>query len=200
MLQVQVWAREMFQPLASPVIFPLFRLAALEEKRKLSIFCHSHETSIGGLMVSNALDWTASYGELECSLDMWITQNVSKTWSTLKIQMTTTRLDVFSMCRRVRWYTQNVPLPSTEMGNKQAGQGQSEGEEEASSSSSSSAPRAPVAPYLDQNGEEGEEEVELPPPMKPISEPILVTSAGASGGSDESQGKRGLQNVSSTVA
>nr|CAD7398872.1 unnamed protein product [Timema poppensis] len=84
-------------------------------------------------------------------------------------------------------------LPSTEMGNKQAGQGQSEGEEEASSSSSSSAPRAPVAPvapYLDQNGEEGEEEVELPPPMKPISEPILVTSAGASGGSDESQGKR----------
>nr|CAD7197370.1 unnamed protein product [Timema douglasi] len=86
-----------------------------------------------------------------------------------------------------------MDLPSTEMGNKQAGQGQSEGEEEASSSSSSSAPHAlvaPVAPYLDQNGEEGEEEVELPPPMKPISEPILVTSAGASGGSDEGQGKR----------
>lgn len=35
----------------------------------------------------------------------------------------------------------------------------------------------------DQNGEEGEEELELPPPMKPISEPILVPP-------DDSQGQR----------
>ena len=34
-----------------------------------------------------------------------------------------------------------------------------------------------------QNGEEAEEEVELPPPMKPINEPILVPP-------DESQGHR----------
>lgn len=35
----------------------------------------------------------------------------------------------------------------------------------------------------DQNGEEGEEEVELPPPMKPINEPILVST-------DDTQGQR----------
>lgn len=35
----------------------------------------------------------------------------------------------------------------------------------------------------DQNGEEGDDELELPPPMKPISEPILVPP-------DDSQGQR----------
>ncbi|XP_075229474.1 trio Rho guanine nucleotide exchange factor isoform X4 [Lycorma delicatula] len=39
----------------------------------------------------------------------------------------------------------------------------------------------------DQNGEEGEEDLELPPPMKPISEPILVPP-------DDSQGQREQHN------
>lgn len=50
-----------------------------------------------------------------------------------------------------------------------------------------SSPRSPAA--ADHNGEEVEEEVEveLPPPMKPISEPILV---GGSSSAEDSQGKR----------
>lgn len=51
---------------------------------------------------------------------------------------------------------------SVEMGNKQGG-----GEEEASGRL--------------ENGEEGEEDVELPPPMKPIQEPLIVPSDEASG-------------------
>lgn len=54
------------------------------------------------------------------------------------------------------------------MGNKQGGAAGAGVEEESA---------------RDQNGEEGEEEVELPPPMKPINEPILVPS-------DDAQGQR----------
>lgn len=61
--------------------------------------------------------------------------------------------------------------PVSEMGNKQgqAGSGGVTGVEEEST--------------RDQNGEEVEEEVELPPPMKPINEPILVPN-------EDSQGQR----------
>ncbi|XP_054274180.1 triple functional domain protein-like isoform X3 [Macrosteles quadrilineatus] len=61
-----------------------------------------------------------------------------------------------------------IKSPAGEMGNKQGGSVGVGLEEESG---------------RDQNGEEGEEEVELPPPMKPINEPILVPS-------DESQGQR----------
>lgn len=64
------------------------------------------------------------------------------------------------------------------MGNKPVAQNQSEEEEE----------RLPplMGPrgMLDQNGEEAEDEVELPPPMKPINEPLVVA------GSEDNQGKR----------
>ncbi|GLH09852.1 Triple functional domain protein [Gryllus bimaculatus] len=100
------------------------------------------------------------------------------------------------------------PLPSGDMGNKQPAQGQSEEEEEAvratvatvssrapaaaaaaaAATASAAAAAAAAGPgYLDQNGEEGEDEVELPPPMKPITEPILVAGNAAN---DDSQGKR----------
>lgn len=58
-------------------------------------------------------------------------------------------------------------LPSVEMGNKQGGTAEEE-----------------ESPARLENGEEGEEEaVELPPPMKPIQEPILVPT-------DDAQGER----------
>jgi len=86
------------------------------------------------------------------------------------------------------------------MGNKQAPQSQSEEEEDritpaAAAATSTALPgtsRATISIYPPQeNGEDGEEELPpLPPPMKPITEPMLVTSNSASSNAEESQGKR----------
>ncbi|XP_049828356.1 kalirin isoform X4 [Schistocerca gregaria] len=76
-------------------------------------------------------------------------------------------------------------LPSGEMGNKQA-VAQPEGEESSAEERLAPAPSS-RPPFVDQNGEEPEDDVELPPPMKPISEPLVVAGAASA---DESQGKR----------
>lgn len=62
------------------------------------------------------------------------------------------------------------------MGNKPS---VSEGEEDEERPALSFPPvrTATTAEIANGGGEDGEEEVELPPPMKPIQEPIVVTSA-----------------------
>lgn len=70
----------------------------------------------------------------------------------------------------------NFQLPS-EMGNKPS---VSEGEDEEERAPITRLPTTPGAPELTNGGgEEAEDEVELPPPMKPIQEPILVTTTAA---------------------
>lgn len=93
-----------------------------------------------------------------------------------------------------------LQLPSGDMGNKQAPQSQSEEEEDRVTAGTAAAPtaavpgtsRGAISNYPPQeNGEDGEEELPpLPPPMKPITEPMLVATSSAASSADESQGKR----------
>ncbi|XP_046409767.1 kalirin isoform X2 [Neodiprion fabricii] len=57
--------------------------------------------------------------------------------------------------------------------------------------------------FLEQNGgEDGEDDLELPPPMKPITEPIVVVTGNGPPGStipDELSGKRGSENSMSSL-
>ena len=73
-------------------------------------------------------------------------------------------------------------LPSTDLIGKQSSLAAEESVE--------SSPRGSASVFLEQNGDEPEEEVELPPPMKPIQEPLLGAAAVSAADKEDAQGKR----------
>lgn len=78
----------------------------------------------------------------------------------------------FPITKLSDWQLQILFQVSSEMGNKPSA---SEGEDEEDRQTLKSA-KSLGAELTNGGGEDADEEVELPPPMKPIQEPIVVTS------------------------